>query len=141
MPLEPPVPEWTPEPNFFDGVVVVPIVFGAFLVAAAPLVWAGAHGVIAAELVLYWGGIAAIVLGVVAAFLLGFFSFGALSLGGILWVALERLTLATGPSFGWSAVPLAVVGLIVLPGALRRARAIAAARQEWRRTKGGSVPP
>jgi hypothetical protein len=141
MPLEPTVPEWTPPRSLLDTDVVLPGVLGAFFLAAAPLVWAGAHGVVAGYLVLYWGGIAAIAVGAVLAFIVGLFPLGALSLGGIAWVATERTALAVGPSFGWAAVAFAAAAALILPGAIRRARAVMADRLRWRRTKGGSVEP
>ncbi|HXQ95172.1 MAG TPA: hypothetical protein VN864_08420 [Thermoplasmata archaeon] len=141
MPLEPSTSEWTPPPSLLDTAIVLPGILGAFLVAAAPLLWAGTHGTLAGYLVLYWGGIGAIAVGAVLAFFVGLFPLGTLSLGGILWIVVERVALAVGPPFGWAAVGLAAVGLILLPGAVQKVRAVTAARVEWGRTKGGSVEP
>ena len=141
MPLEPPVPDWTPPPSLLDGEILVPGLVGVFLLVGAPLLWVGAHGAVGGYLVLYWGGILAIGVGVVLAFIVGLFTLGSFALGGIVWVVIERVALAVGPGVGWGAPVLAVVGLVLLVGPVRRGRTVAAARLEWQRTKGGSVAP
>jgi hypothetical protein len=141
LPLDTPVPDWTPPPSFLDGPIVVPGLFGVFLLVAAPLLWFGAHGAVGGYLVLYWVGIVAILVGLVCAFLVGLFNLATISLGGIAWVVLERVALAVGPSFGWAAVGLVVLGVVLVVGPARRLRQVAAAREAWSKTKGGSVPP
>ncbi|MCI4326882.1 MAG: hypothetical protein L3K16_04515 [Thermoplasmata archaeon] len=141
MPLEAEVPEWVPEPSLLDGRIVVPGVLGAFLVAAAPLLWLGATGRVDGYLVLYWGGIVALLVGAVCAFVVGLFTLGTISLGGIAWVGIERFALAVGPPIVWGAPVVVVVGVLLLPAPLLKARKVAAARLDWRRTKGGSVAP
>jgi hypothetical protein len=141
VPLETEVSEWIPEPRLLDGAIVGPGVFGAFLLAAGPLLWLGSHGRVDGYLVLYWGGILALLVGVVFAFVIGLFTLGTISLGGIAWVVLERIALAIGSPIAWVALVVGVVGLVLLPRPILRARTVAAARLDWQRTKGGSVAP
>ncbi|HKV89639.1 MAG TPA: hypothetical protein VJQ43_00380 [Thermoplasmata archaeon] len=128
-------------PDYLESRIVVPGVLGLVLLAAAPLVWVGARGSVAGLLVLYYGGILCIVAGVVLAFIVGVFVLGTVAVGGIIWIGLERTTLAFGPAFGWTALALAACGLILLVGPSRRARVVAQHRRAWNELRGGSVPP
>ena len=127
--------------GFLDARLVVPAAIGLGLLSAAPLLWVGTHGSTAGLLVLFYGGILGIVIGAVLAFVVGVFVLGTISLAGIAWLALERSALVLGPSFGWGALALVAVGLLLLPAPYRRARDVAAARRAWKQLKGGSVPP
>jgi hypothetical protein len=127
--------------GYLDARILVPGIGGPGMVAAAGLLWAGAHGAVAGYLVLFYGGILAVAAGVGVALALGVVGLGVISLVGLLWFTLERVALAVGPGFGWAAPVLLVAGLIVLPGPVRAARATAEARRRFRELKGGSVPP
>jgi hypothetical protein len=138
--------EATPsEPTFargyLDARLVVPLVFGVGLLLAAPLLWAGTHGSPGGLLALFYGGILAIAVGAVFAFFVGLFVLGSVSLIGMVWVATERLALALGPTVGWGAAALALVGAVLIPTSYRRWREVARARRAWSELKGGSVPP
>jgi hypothetical protein len=116
--------EAPPDPaGFLDGRILVPGIVAIFLLVAAPLLWAGTHGIVDGYLVLYWVGILAI------------------SMGGIVWLLLERVALAIGSVFGWAAPVLLVIGALLLPDPARRLRAVVEERRAWARMKGGSVPP
>jgi hypothetical protein len=127
--------------GYLDARILVPGIGGPSMIAAASLVWAGSHGVVGGYLVLFYGGIVAIVVGILVALTLGVIGFGAISLAGLLWFALERAALVVGPTIGWAAPVLVLAGVLVLPGPLRAARATAEERRRFRELKGGSVPP
>jgi hypothetical protein len=134
--------EAPPDPaGFLDGRILVPGIVAIFLLVAAPLLWAGTHGIVDGYLVLYWVGILAIVLGVALAFVVGVVPLAAISMGGIVWLLLERVALAIGSVFGWAAPVLLVIGALLLPDPARRLRAVVEERRAWARMKGGSVPP
>jgi hypothetical protein len=134
--------EAPPEPTgYLDGGILVPLQLGVFLIVGAALLWVGSHGAIGGYLTLYWAGILCIVLGVALLAALAVVPLGALSLGGVLWLVLERVALVVGPPIGWVAPALAVVGALLLPGPVRRVRQVVAERRAWAQLKGGSVPP
>jgi hypothetical protein len=127
--------------GYVDGRIVVPTVGGVTLLGAGTLLWAGSHGIVGGYLALFYGGILAILVGLVFAFFVGVFVLGAISLAGVFWIALERTALFLGPGLGWASPFLFVAGLVLLPGPLRRIRAVAADRRRFEGLKGGSVPP
>lgn len=127
--------------GYLSGRIVLPGLGGAFLVSAAGLLWAGSHGWVGGYLVLFYGGILGIGIGLALAFVVGAFTLGVVSLGGLFWLVLERVAIAVGPVFGWAAPVLVVLGVVLLPAPLRRFRALAAEQRRWNELKGGSVPP
>ena len=127
--------------SWLDARHFLPLTVAAFLLVASPLVWAGADGSHAALLGLFYGGIATIVVGIFAGLIVGAPAVFSVGLGGILWLGLQRAVLATGAWFRWAAIPVALVGVLLLPGALRRTREVLRERARWAATKGGSVPP
>jgi hypothetical protein len=137
----PSAPEEAGLPDYLTPQVVVPATFGLALAVSAPLVWAGSLGVGGALLVLFYGGLLLLALGLVLAFLVGLFVLGVLSLAGVGWILLDRLVILAGPPFGVAAVVLAVVGLLLLPRPFARLREIARVRKAWNEQTGGSVPP
>ena len=127
--------------GYLSGRIVVPGLGAAFVLSAAGLLWAGSHGWVGGYLVLFYGGILGIGIGLALAFVVGAFTLGVVSLGGLFWLVLERVALAVGPAFGWAAPVLVVLGIVVLPAPLRRLRAVVAEQRRWSELKGGSVPP